>query len=115
MNFLYNLTAKLSYFFLRIFALFNAKIKLFVNGRKETFEKLSKLRKEDKVVWFHVASLGEFEQARPIIEGVKKKYRNHKIVVTFFSPSGYEVRKDYEIADLVCYLPFDTKKIQNDL
>ena len=109
MNFIYNLSAHLAFSFLKVYALFNAKMKLFVKGRKETFQKLSKLKKEDKVIWFHVASLGEFEQARPIIEEIKKKYLKHKILVTFFSPSGYEIRKNYSLADVVCYLPFDTK------
>lgn len=79
-----------------------------MNGRKETFVKVSKLKNQN-VVWFHVASLGEFEQARPIIEEIKKKYRGHKILVTFFSPSGYEIRKNYNLADVVCYLPLDSK------
>lgn len=109
MNPLYNFAAHITYFILNIYGLFNKKIGLFVKGRKETFDKLSVLKSEDKVVWFHAASLGEFEQARPIIEEIKKKYRNHKIVVTFFSPSGYEIRKNYDLADVVCYLPFDTK------
>ncbi|MFY0602542.1 MAG: 3-deoxy-D-manno-octulosonic acid transferase [Flavobacteriaceae bacterium] len=110
MNFLYNIAVHIVFFFLRVYALFNAKMKLFVNGRKETFKKLSVLSKEDRVVWFHAASLGEFEQARPIIEKVREDFPKHKIVITFFSPSGYEIRKDYELADVVCYLPFDTKK-----
>lgn len=109
MNFIYNLSAHLAFFFLKVYALFNAKMKLFVKGRKETFQKLSTLKKEDKVIWFHAASLGEFEQARPILEEIKKKYLKHKILVTFFSPSGYEIRKNYSLADVVCYLPFDTK------
>tara|TARA_R110002073_G_scaffold108336_9_gene243617 strand:- start:47671 stop:48924 length:1254 start_codon:yes stop_codon:yes gene_type:complete len=109
MNPLYNLTAHITFFILKIYGLFNEKIKLFIKGRKETFNKLSVLTKEDKVIWFHAASLGEFEQARPIIEEVKKNYPNHKIVVTFFSPSGYEIQKNYELADVICYLPFDTK------
>jgi len=109
MNPLYNFAAHLTYFILNIYGLFNKKIALFVKGRKETFTKLSVLNKEDKVVWLHAASLGEFEQGRPIIEEIKKKYPNYKIVVTFFSPSGYEIRKNYPLADVVCYLPFDTK------
>lgn len=109
MNPLYNLTAHITFFILKIYGLFNEKIKLFIKGRNETSEKLSVLKKEDNVIWFHAASLGEFEQARPIIEEVKKSYPIHKIVVTFFSPSGYEIQKDYELADIVCYLPFDTK------
>ncbi|WP_317038947.1 3-deoxy-D-manno-octulosonic acid transferase [Urechidicola croceus] len=90
--------------------MFNKKIKLFIGGRKETFEKLnSEINSDDKVIWIHCASLGEFEQGRPIIEKIKQKYTNHKIVLTFFSPSGYEVRKNYDGADVVCYLPLDTK------
>lgn len=80
-----------------------------MKGRNETFDKLSVINAEDKVVWIHAASLGEFEQARPIIEEIKKSHSQYKIVVTFFSPSGYEIRKNYELADVVCYLPFDTK------
>jgi len=110
MNFIYNFTAHLTFFFLRIYALFNKKIKLFVSGRKETFQKLSSIKKEDQTVWFHVDSLGEFEQAIPIIEAVKKRYKDHKIIVTFFSPSGYEIRKNSNLADIICYLPFDTKE-----
>ncbi len=82
-----------------------------MEGRKETFGILhSKIKKEDRVLWFHCASLGEFEQGRPLIEAVKKKYPAYKILLTFFSPSGYEVQKDYAFADVVTYLPLDTKK-----
>lgn len=89
--------------------MFNKKIKLFYQGRKETFSKLESISKTDKVVWFHAASLGEFEQGRPIIEELKELYSDYKIVVTFFSPSGYEIRKSYPLADVICYLPLDTK------
>lgn len=109
MNLLYNLLLFKVSIILPIIALFNEKIRLFVNGRKETFFKLDSITKSDKVIWFHAASLGEFEQGRPIIEDLKKHYKNHKIVVTFFSPSGYEIRKNYKLADVVCYLPLDTK------
>lgn len=85
-------------------------MKLFIQGRKASFSKLSKISKEDRVIWFHAASLGEFEQGRPVIEAVKNEHPTHKILVTFFSPSGYEVQKDYETADVICYLPFDTKR-----
>lgn len=91
-------------------ALFNKKIKLFVDGRKDTFGKLvAAISKSDKVIWIHCASLGEFEQGRPIIEKLKEKHQNHKIVLTFFSPSGYEVQKNYDKTAVVCYLPIDTK------
>ena len=109
MNFFYNLTANLTFFFLRIYAIFNKKMKLFVSGREDTFQHLSSIKKEDRTIWFHVASLGEFEQAIPIIEATKESWQDHKIIVTFFSPSGYEIRKNSKLADVICYLPFDTK------
>ncbi|WP_335339087.1 3-deoxy-D-manno-octulosonic acid transferase [Lutibacter profundi] len=85
-------------------------MKLFVDGRKITFSKLKKvISKNDEVIWFHCASLGEFEQGRPIIEKLREENPTHKLVLTFFSPSGYEVRKNYKEADVVCYLPLDTK------
>ena len=109
MNFLYNILVFLTSIILQCVAIFNKKIKLFIDGRKETFTKISTLSRDDKVVWIHAASLGEFEQARPIIENIKAQYATYKIVVTFFSPSGYEVRKDYHLADIICYLPLDSK------
>jgi 3-deoxy-D-manno-octulosonic-acid transferase len=110
MLFLYNLVIHFVQFLLPFVALFSSKIKLFVNGRKEVFTILeSKIQKEDKTIWFHAASLGEYEQGLPILEKIKEKYPNHKIVLTFFSPSGYEVRKNNTIADVTIYLPLDTK------
>lgn len=109
MLFFYNFTANLTFLFLRIYALFNKKMKLFVRGRKETFQHLSSIKKDDRVIWFHVASLGEFEQAAPLITAVKQNYEHHKIVITFFSPSGYEIRKNSNLGDIICYLPFDTR------
>lgn len=109
MNLLYNTAAQLTYFILQLLSLFNPKLQRFVQGRKESFQKLAVIETEDKVIWFHAASLGEFEQARPLIEGVKKQHTTYKIVVTFFSPSGYEIQKNYALADVICYLPFDTK------
>ena len=108
MKFLYNFAVFFASLLLPIIAIFNKKIKLFVNGRKETFTKISALKGE-QVIWFHAASLGEFEQARPIIEELKTTYKTYKILVTFFSPSGYEIRKNYKLADVVCYLPLDSK------
>lgn len=85
-------------------------MKLFVNGRKTVFETLEqKINSSDKTIWFHAASLGEYEQGLPVMEKIKAKFPNHKIVVTFFSPSGYEVRKNNTIADATVYLPLDTK------
>lgn len=110
MYFLYNILVLIAGFLLKIVALFNKKIKLFVAGRKTTFQKLKHfIFENDDVIWFHCASLGEFEQGRPIIERLKEEYPTYKLVLTFFSPSGYKVRKNYELADIVCYLPIDTK------
>ncbi|RVT78752.1 3-deoxy-D-manno-octulosonic acid transferase [Flavobacterium sufflavum] len=111
MLFLYNIAITLADFFLKIIALFNPKMKLFVAGRKTVFETLSqKIKPQDKTIWFHAASLGEYEQGLPVIEKIKEKYPSHKIVLTFFSPSGYEVRKNNTVADATVYLPMDTKK-----
>ena len=92
-----------------IIALFDKKIKLFVIGRKASFNKLSSVKNDPNVIWIHAASLGEFEQGRPIIEKLKSENPTYKIVLTFFSPSGYEIRKNYELADVICYLPMDSK------
>ncbi len=111
MYFFYNIAIYIAGFILKIIAIFNKKINLFLKGRKSVFTTLSKnFIPSDRIIWFHCASLGEFEQGRPIIEKCKKEYPNHKILVTFFSPSGYEIRKDYALSDVVCYLPLDTKK-----
>ncbi len=110
MFFLYNLLVEIIQQLLKIVALFNSKIKLFIKGRKDVFKTLqTRLAKEDKTIWFHAASLGEYEQGLPVMEKVKIKFPNHKIVLTFFSPSGYEVRKNNTIADVTIYLPLDTK------
>ena len=88
-------------------SLFNAKARLLIQGRRETIKKLSYMRFSKPVIWFHVASLGEFEQGRPLIEAIKKRYPDKSILLTFFSPSGYEVRKNYSLVDYVMYLPSD--------
>jgi 3-deoxy-D-manno-octulosonic-acid transferase len=94
----------------KLVALFSPKIKLFVEGRKTVFQLLgSKISSSDKTIWFHAASLGEYEQGLPVMEKIKKEFPNHKIVLTFFSPSGYEVRKNNSISDVCVYLPMDTK------
>ncbi len=111
MLFLYNFIVHFADFLLKITAFFSPKIKLFVDGRKEVFSILkSKISPNDKSIWFHAASLGEYEQGLPVIEKIKLKLPNHKIVVTFFSPSGYEVRKNNAVADATVYLPLDTKQ-----
>ena len=110
MLFLYNLILLFASQVIQLLALFNPKMKLFVDGRKGVFEKIrEKINPTDKTIWFHAASLGEYEQGLPVIEQIKIKYPEHKIVVTFFSPSGYEVRKNNTTADLTIYLPLDTK------
>jgi len=98
-----------------ISALFNLKAKIWLEGRKNWHQKLAKNTADWKsCVWFHCASLGEFEQGRPIIEKIKKEHPSKKILLSFFSPSGYEIRASYELADYVCYLPIDTfKNAQN--
>ena len=94
----------------KVLALFSPKIKLFVNGRKTVFETLSaKINPDDQTIWFHAASLGEYEQGLPVMERIKQEFPKHKIVLTFFSPSGYEVRKSNTISDVTVYLPLDTK------
>lgn len=94
----------------KLLVLFSPKIKLFVEGRKTVFQSLeSKISSSDKSIWFHAASLGEYEQGLPVMEKIKIEFPNHKIVVTFFSPSGFEVRKNNSIADVCVYLPLDTK------
>jgi 3-deoxy-D-manno-octulosonic-acid transferase len=111
MSRLYDIIIYLVIGVIRIVALFNNKLSLFVKGRKDIFKTISsKLSDTDNVIWFHSASLGEFEQGIPIIEKLKDTYPDYKILVTFFSPSGYEIRKNYPLADCVTYLPFDTYK-----
>ena len=112
MQTLYNFGIFLFTLLLRLLAGFNHKINLTVSGRKDwknRLQVLANLKLKGEVIWFHCASVGEFEQARPLIEMIKKEFPNTKILLTFFSPSGYELRKNYEFADLVFYLPFDTK------
>lgn len=92
---------------LKIAALFNQKAKLLCKGRQETWQKIKNFDNSGGCVWIHAASLGEFEQGRPLIEAIKAKTPNQKIVLTFYSPSGYEIRKNYNLADIVCYLPAD--------
>ncbi|KQB99708.1 3-deoxy-D-manno-octulosonic acid transferase [Pedobacter sp. Hv1] len=108
MLWIYNIGIAMYGLLLRFASLFNAKAKLFVEGRQHIFEKIAqKLNPDDQPVWFHFASLGEFEQGRPVLEKLKAADPQQKIVVTFFSPSGYEIRKNYALAD-VFYLPLDT-------
>jgi 3-deoxy-D-manno-octulosonic-acid transferase len=111
MLFIYSIIVSIAGLLLQIIAFFVPKIKLFVTGRKDVFPTLkAKIKPNDKTIWFHAASLGEYEQGLPVIEKIKVKYPNHKIIVSFFSPSGYEVRKNNTIADVTVYLPLDSLK-----
>lgn len=111
MFFLYNQIVFLAGFLIKIIAFFSPKMALFVNGRKAIFKTLEeKILPNDKTIWFHAASLGEYEQGLPVIEEIKKKFPAHKIIVSFFSPSGYEVRKNNSVANCTVYLPLDTQK-----
>lgn len=111
MNFLYNLIVYIAGGSIKFFALFSPKINQFVKGRSHIDRALSKsIGKDDRTIWFHCASLGEFEQGLPVIEKIKTIYPDHKIVLTFFSPSGYEVKKNSAVADVIIYLPLDTVK-----
>jgi 3-deoxy-D-manno-octulosonic-acid transferase len=96
---------------IHIASVFNVKAKKWVRGRKGIFEKLeAAIPKNEKIIWIHCASLGEFEQGRPVIERLKAQNSGHRVLLTFFSPSGYEVRKNYEGADWVFYLPMDSPR-----
>ena len=109
MHFIYNTTVYIASFLLKIIAHISPKIKLFVKGRKDVFSILkSKISSNQPTIWFHAASLGEYEQGLPVMEKIKEKFPQHKIVLTFFSPSGFEVRKNNTIADVTVYLPLDT-------
>ena len=108
---LYNFAIYLYAFIVRIISPFHKKAKKMITGHKKTYSILrAKVDPNARYIWFHAASLGEFEQGRPIIEAIKQDHPEYKILLTFFSPSGYEVRKDYPLADIVCYLPFDKKR-----
>lgn len=111
MAILYSIFVNLLIFGMKVLSLFNDKTKKGVEGRKHSLDIVkSAFSSSDKVLWMHAASLGEYEQGLPVLEKLKKNFPNHKILITFFSPSGYEnvVKKKY-IADAVCYLPFDRK------
>ena len=106
---IYNLAMYILELGVKLAALFSEKPAKMVKGHREVFDLLkSKIDRNAQYIWFHAASLGEFEQGRPLIERIRKEYPQYKILQTFFSPSGYEVRKNYDGADIVCYLPIDT-------
>jgi 3-deoxy-D-manno-octulosonic-acid transferase len=110
MNVLYNLSIFFYSILIRLALPFNTKAGQIWKGRQRVFAELPKKIKHDRpIIWVHCASLGEFEQGRPLIEAIKKQYPTYQIFLTFFSPSGYEIRKNYELADYIYYLPADTK------
>lgn len=110
--FIYKLSITLYSWAIRFASLFHKKAKLFVQGRKNVFEDLElfKLECKKEILWFHTASLGEFEQGLPLMEAIKAEFDEYAIVVSFFSPSGFEERKSHPIADHTCYLPLDTRR-----
>ena len=110
MRYIYSAAVRL--YGLGIFAasFFNPKARLWIRGRKGIFRQIEDKVKNDRVIWVHAASLGEFEQGRPVMEEIRHRYPHYKILLTFFSPSGYEIRKNYSGADYVFYLPLDTKQ-----
>ena len=111
MRFIYSLTIRLYIIGIHIFSLFDKKARLWINGRKEIFKRLDEtINREDKIIWFHAASLGEFEQGRPVMDAIRTSHPELKILLTFFSPSGYEIRKNYPGADYIFYLPIDFKR-----
>ena len=106
---IYNLIIYLYLLGVAVYSRFNEKVRKMWRGEREAFRILrEKVDPNAKYVWFHAASLGEFEQGRPLMERLRKDHPEYKILLTFFSPSGYEVRKNYEGADIICYLPLDT-------
>lgn len=111
MKFLYQLGINLAALLLPVSRFLSPKMKLFVDGRKQSFAILeNQIDKNQEYIWFHVASLGEYEQGLPVMEEIKVKYPEYKLLLTFFSPSGFEIRKNNKIADITIYLPLDTKQ-----
>ncbi len=107
---IYNIVIYFVLWGIAIASLFNEKVRKMWRGEREAFKILKqKVDPSAKYVWFHAASLGEFEQGRPLMERIRKEYPQYKILLTFYSPSGYEVRKNYERADIICYMPVDTR------
>ncbi|MCF8225824.1 MAG: 3-deoxy-D-manno-octulosonic acid transferase [Bacteroidales bacterium] len=108
---IYNIVVRSYYFIIWLFAHWNSKARKWIHGRQSWKEELQGIFKEDdRVIWVHCSSLGEFEQGRPIIEKLKERSSGSKVLITFFSPSGYEKRKNYAFADHVAYLPLDTRR-----
>lgn len=111
MLYIFSIVGNILSLLIKIFSLFNNKAKSILSGRKNIIRDIRRsIDPNRKVAWFHAASLGEFEQGRPLIEEMHQRYPEYQILITFFSPSGYEVRKDYSIASVVTYLPKDNIK-----
>ena len=111
MKALYNLSISMYSILIKLASPFNTKASQINKGRQQTFAKLkTTIKHHQPIAWVHCASLGEFEQGRPVIEAIRAQHPEFQILLTFFSPSGYEIRKNYELADYICYLPADTKK-----
>jgi len=111
---LYNIAIHIYAFLVHLAAPFSRKPRKMIRGHWVVYELLrQQMEKNARYIWFHAASLGEFEQGRPLIEKIRARYPEYKILLTFFSPSGYEVRKNYQGADIVCYLPFDKPRNVN--
>ena len=107
---IYNIVIYFVLWGIAIASLFNEKVRKMWRGEREAFKILKqKVDPNAKYIWFHAASLGEFEQGRPLMERIRMDYPQYKILLTFYSPSGYEVRKNYEGADIICYMPVDTR------
>lgn len=110
MGVLYQVLTFLSRYLIELLALFSGKIKLFAQGRKNIFPRLQQqLSVNDRTIWIHCASLGEYEQGVPVIKELRTAFPNHKLILSFFSPSGYEVKKDNALVDQVYYLPLDSR------
>ena len=111
MKFIYTISIFLYSILIKLASPFNTKARQISEGRARVFAELNAKIKHDRpIIWIHCASLGEFEQGRPIIEAIKKDHPQYQVLLTFFSPSGYKIRKDYKLADYICYLPADTKR-----
>ena len=111
MKLIYNIGIQLFTLLVRLVSPFNEKARLWIRGRKNWYPRLlENVKIDERNIWIHCASLGEFEQGRPVIEMIKKEMPGSRIILTFFSPSGYEIRKNYSEADYVCYLPADTPR-----
>jgi 3-deoxy-D-manno-octulosonic-acid transferase len=111
MTFIYRISIYLYHIFIWLAAPFNGKARLYISGRRDWLVKLQRqVNRDARYIWIHCASLGEFEQGRPIIEAIREQHPEYSIVLTFYSPSGYEIRKKYPFADIISYLPADTRQ-----